>query len=125
MSINNNEIIHTYVVLAYKESPYLEECIESVLNQDYKSKVLIGTSTDNEYIRKMADKYNLEVVVNPIKGGGNAVDFDFVAIRSYTTNPYLKYKVKKLPACEEISGLNQIRLEINCFVEQFIKSIKY
>ena len=77
MSINNNEIIHTYVVLAYKESPYLEECIESVLNQDYKSKVLIGTSTDNEYIRKMADKYNLEVVVNPIKGGGNAVDFDF------------------------------------------------
>lgn len=77
MSINEKDIIHTYVVLAYKQSPYLKECIESVLNQDYPSKVLIGTSTDNEYIRKMAETYNLEVVVNEIKGGGNAVDFDF------------------------------------------------
>ncbi|MCI6272260.1 MAG: glycosyltransferase family 2 protein [Erysipelotrichaceae bacterium] len=73
----NQEVIHTYVVLAYKESEYLEECIKSVLNQDYPSHVLIGTSTDNDYIRNLASKYNLEVVVNEIKGGGNAVDFDF------------------------------------------------
>ena len=77
MSINDKESIHTYVVLAYKESPYLRECIDSVLNQDYPSKVLIGTSTDNKYIRDIAKEYNLEVVVNEIKGGGNAVDFDF------------------------------------------------
>ena len=70
-------IIHTFVVLAYKESPYLENAIQSVLNQDYPSKVIIGTSTDNEYIRSYAKKYNLDVVVNPIKNGNNIGDFDF------------------------------------------------
>ena len=39
--------MHTYVVLAYKESKYLEECIKSVLNQKYKSNVVIATSTPN------------------------------------------------------------------------------
>ena len=32
--------LHTFVVLAYKESAYLEECIKSVLNQEYKSEVV-------------------------------------------------------------------------------------
>lgn len=71
------DIIHTFLVLAYQESPYLENAVQSVLNQEYPSKVVIGTSTDNEYIRNIAKKYNLEVIVNPIKNGGNIGDFDF------------------------------------------------
>lgn len=71
------DIIHTFVVLAYKESPFLENAILSVLNQEYPSKVVIGTSTDNDYIRALAEKYNLEVIVNPVKNGGNIGDFDF------------------------------------------------
>ena len=43
--------MHTYVVLAYKESSYLEECIKSVLNQKYKSNVVIATSTPNKFIK--------------------------------------------------------------------------
>ena len=69
--------IHTFVVLAYKDSEYLENAILSCLNQEYPSRVIIGTSTDNEYIRSYAEKYNLEVVVNPIKNGNNIGDFDF------------------------------------------------
>lgn len=69
--------MHTYVVLAYKESSYLEECIKSVLNQKYPSKVVIATSTPNEYIQAMADKYSLEVMVNPNPGKGIGYDFDF------------------------------------------------
>ena len=34
---------HTFVVCAYKESQYLEECIQSVLNQNIKSNVIIST----------------------------------------------------------------------------------
>ena len=55
--------IHTFVVLAYKESEYLEDCIQSVLNQSYKSEVVIATTTDNDYIRNMAKKYKLEKLV--------------------------------------------------------------
>ena len=71
------EPIHTFVVLAYQESEYLENSIQSVLNQEYPSKVVIGTSTDNVFIRNLANKYHLEVIVNPISGGGNKGDFDF------------------------------------------------
>lgn len=69
--------MHTYVVLAYKESEYLDECIKSVLNQKYKSKVVIATSTPNEFINEIAVKYNLEVFVNPNPGKGIGYDFDF------------------------------------------------
>ena len=64
MSQNNNtKNKHTFVICAYKESPYLEECIQSVINQTVKSNVMIATSTDNLYIRGLAKKYNLEVRV--------------------------------------------------------------
>lgn len=68
--------IHTFVVLAYKESNYLEDCIKSVLNQKYKSNVVIATSTPNKFIEKMARKYKLDIIVNDNpKGIGG--DFDF------------------------------------------------
>ena len=68
--------LHTFVVLAYKESQYLETCIKSVLNQKYPSEVVIATSTPNDFIRSLASKYKLEIIVNDGKKGiGN--DFDF------------------------------------------------
>ena len=69
--------MHTFVVLAYKESLYLEYCIKSVLNQKYSSRVVIATSTPNEYIQNIANKYSLEVKVNPYPGRGIGYDFDF------------------------------------------------
>jgi glycosyltransferase involved in cell wall biosynthesis len=69
--------LHTFVVLAYKESKYLEECIKSVLNQDYKSNVIIATSTPNKHIDSIAKKYKLNVIENPNKGKGIGADFDF------------------------------------------------
>ena len=47
---------HTFVVCAYKESQYLEECIQSVLNQNIKSNVIISTGTPNSYIKEVAEK---------------------------------------------------------------------
>ena len=55
---------HTFVICAYKESKYLEECIKSVLSQKIKSKVIITTSTPNDFIKKMANKYNIEMFIN-------------------------------------------------------------
>lgn len=77
--------MHTYVVLAYKESKYLEECLKSVHNQAYKSKVVIATSTPNEFINTIAMKYNVPVKINPNPGKGIGNDFDF-AITCGETN---------------------------------------
>lgn len=60
---------HTFIVLAYKDSPYLPECLESLVNQTRKSRLLISTSTPSKYISDIARKYNIEVVVAPPKGG--------------------------------------------------------
>ena len=75
--------VHTFVVLAYKESSYLEDCINSVLNQSLKTNVIIATSTPNDYIKEIAKKYNLKIKINDGKKG-IGYDFDF-AIHSADT----------------------------------------
>ena len=60
---------HTWVLCAYGESPYLEECIRSLINQTVGSKILIATSTPNDEISRLAEKYDLPVFVNTGEGG--------------------------------------------------------
>ena len=54
----------SFVVCAYKESKYLEECIQSVMNQSLGVNVVISTSTPNSFVMGLAKKYGLEVFVN-------------------------------------------------------------
>ena len=68
---------HTFVVCAYKESAFLEECISSLIAQTVKSNILIATSTPCEFIESIAQKYQLSLFVNPVKGGGIACDWNF------------------------------------------------
>lgn len=56
---------HTFVVCAYKESPYLELCLKSLLTQSLKTHILMETSTPCEYISNMASKYDIPLVLNP------------------------------------------------------------
>lgn len=55
---------HAFVICAYKESKYLEECILSLLNQEVKSRILLVTSTPNDFIESTVAKYHLEYHVN-------------------------------------------------------------
>lgn len=65
---------HSFVVLAYGESKYLEDCIKSVIRQR-ESEVLIATTTPNDFISKLAKKYNLVIKVGEHTNIGG--DFDF------------------------------------------------
>ncbi len=60
---------HTFVICAYKESPFLEECILSLKAQTTESEILMITSTPNEHIRRMAEKYHIPLKVNEGEGG--------------------------------------------------------
>lgn len=71
-----HKAVHTFVILAYKESPYLEACIHSALNQSVGSEVVIATSTPNSYIQQLADENGLMVMVNP-NGGSIGKDWNF------------------------------------------------
>ena len=55
---------HTFIVTAYKESKYLEECIKSLQNQTVKSNIIMSTSTPNEYINSLAKKYDIKLYIN-------------------------------------------------------------
>ena len=62
-------ISHTFVICAYKESPYLEECVYSLFNQSIKSRIVIETSTPNSYISGIADKYKIPIYINEGESG--------------------------------------------------------
>lgn len=68
-------INHTFVICAYKESDHLEACIESLKNQTIKSKIVITTSTPNEFIENMANKHKLPLFVH--NGSGIGADWNF------------------------------------------------
>lgn len=56
---------HSFAVCAYRQSPYLEECIRSVIDQSHPgSEIFISTSTPSEWLNDIAEKYNLPVYVN-------------------------------------------------------------
>ena len=61
--------LHTFAVCAFKESPYLEECLQSLMSQTVKSNIIIATSTPNDFIFSMGKKYSAPVIVNPGEGG--------------------------------------------------------
>ncbi|MDO5329381.1 MAG: hypothetical protein Q4E88_04740 [Coriobacteriia bacterium] len=79
----NNKPLHTFIVLAYQQSPYLENCIQSVLDQKYNSKVIIATTTLNNHIKHIAKKYNLDIKKTKHINIGN--DFDFAKNSADTT----------------------------------------
>ena len=66
---------HTFVICAYKESEYLEECILSLKNQVLDSHIIMETSTPNEYISKLAETYEIPLYIN--LNGGITQDWNF------------------------------------------------
>ncbi len=63
------ENLHTFVVCAYKKSPYLEDCVKSLCAQTVRSDIIISTSTPNEEITRIAETYGVPVKVNTGEGG--------------------------------------------------------
>ncbi len=71
--------LHTFVVLAFKESKHLEDCIKSVLYQKHKSYVVIATSTPNNFIKNIARSYGLDILINENNKKGIGYDFEFAS----------------------------------------------
>ncbi len=55
---------HTFVVCAYGESPYLRDCILSLMKQEQPSRIIVSTSTPNKHIDRTASRFNVPVIIN-------------------------------------------------------------
>ena len=69
--------LHTFVIPAYKESPYLEDCVVSLKKQIIPSHILIATSTPSSFLEDLAKKYDIGYQVNPTPNQGIAADWNF------------------------------------------------
>ena len=65
----NIEKLHTFVIPAYGESPYLEDCIRSLIEQRLSSGILMATSTPNQYISCLSQKYQIPLYINHGEAG--------------------------------------------------------
>lgn len=116
----------TVVICAYGECEYLEESIKSVVNQTCLPKILISTSTPNDYIKKLSDKYGIEMRVN--YDGGHVKDYNFALSQPDTAVVMLAHQddlldpkfvdmnLKKLNASKRpiISFCNYLEIHNNC-----------
>ncbi|WP_461451704.1 glycosyltransferase [Mucilaginibacter sp.] len=67
--------MHTFVIPVYKQSPFLETCIQSLLNQRVNSTIILTTSTPTDFSKHIAEKYNFDYYVSD--KGGIANDWNF------------------------------------------------
>ena len=96
----------TLIVCAYKECEYLEESIQSIINQTVKPKILISTSTPNMYVQTIADRYGIEIRVNP--DSGQIKDYNFAMKQADTPLVMLAH---------------QDEILLNTFVEKSLEAI--
>ena len=67
---------HVFAVLAYKESPYLKECLDSLFKQSRLSEIIICTSTPSAFLEKISTDHGLKLFINPNRSG-IAADWNF------------------------------------------------
>lgn len=57
---------HAFVVPAYGDSPYLGECLQSIVEQTAAgSRIVVATSTPSPHIADVAQRFGVPVAVNP------------------------------------------------------------
>lgn len=78
--------IHTFVICAYKQSPYLEECIKSLKNQTMPSKIILTTSTPSEWLHDMCNQYQIPCF---IRNGRPNISLDWEYALSVTDTEYV------------------------------------
>lgn len=78
--------LHTFAICAYKESIYLEECIQSLIPQQDYSEIIMCTSTPNEMTKKLSEKYNIPLF---IRDGKSDIQDDWNFACSQAKTPWV------------------------------------
>lgn len=63
------EIDHTFVICAYNNSKYIEDCIKSLKSQTLQSNIIAVTHTPSDFLSSLMNKYNIPLIVNTGIGG--------------------------------------------------------
>ncbi|MDB5499302.1 MAG: hypothetical protein JWP28_3333 [Phenylobacterium sp.] len=75
---------HSFVVLAYGDSPFLAGCLRDLADQSRAARILVSTSTPSPFIERAAAEAGAELRVNPEPSGGIAADWNFGLAQAQT-----------------------------------------
>ena len=117
MTKNYRPTDHTFAICAYQESSYLEDCIQSVMQQSVKTNVIMVTSTPCPYIEQTAEKYHFPLYINTGKSG-IAEDWNFAIEKASTSLVTITHQddiYEKDFAKEVLHGVNQMKQPIIAF----------
>ena len=78
---------HSFSVLAYKESPYIEEAILSLKKQSIETNIVVCTSTPSTFLENICMRHAVQLKVNTSGKKGVASDYDFAL--STPETPYV------------------------------------
>lgn len=67
---------HSFVIPAYKESQYLEDCIKSLKNQTVDSDIVLVSAKNSKFLENLSNKYNIPLFINE-NGGSIGKDWNF------------------------------------------------
>lgn len=74
---------HTFVVPAFGEPKWIEQCLESIQRQTSRSRIVVTTSTPNALLSSIAGRRNIPLIVNPVSRG-IAADWNFALAQADT-----------------------------------------
>ena len=101
---------HTFVICAYKESPYLEECIRSLKAQSVPSELILATSTKGPFLEELCRKYEISYQVRNGQSG-IAPDWNYafsLAKTKYVTIAHQDDRYEKDYAKEMIEWMERV-----------------
>ena len=113
---------HTFVVCAYGESRYIEECLCSVLDQRLRTNVIAATSTPSEYLENVCSRHKVPLFINHDRvGTGNiARDWNYAISCAQTPIVTIAHQddiYKRNYTYEVINSLNMARRPLIAFTD--------
>lgn len=84
---------HCFVICAYQNSPYLEECILSLKGQEAarSSGILLYTATPCREVRELADKYDIPMKIGESERGKVGIAADWNSAICYAREMGVRY----------------------------------
>ena len=74
---------HTFVVPAFGEPKWIDQCLESIRRRTSSSRVVMTTSTPNTLLSSIAERRRIPLIVNPVSRGV-AADWNFALAQADT-----------------------------------------
>ncbi len=135
---------HTFAICAYGKSPYLEQCIKSIIKQTASTKVVMCTSTPSSYISRLANKYDIPLHIKNSKSNirddwnyaYNLADTELVTVAHQDDvyhKDYVKYMLERFTDYDRkdivmyFTGYRPLKksgisLDINCILRGILRS---